>query len=149
VKAFLFKIVFIHVIVFTVCLSVKGQDMPLTVIANSKGAPSELTQGQLRAVLKGEKLRWNDGSKVTIALMKTSTPIGMNTCKKLYNMTSNELNKLFLALVFQGKGEAPTFFNSVSELQTFISQTPGSIGIIESNTTNNERVINVDGKKSI
>jgi hypothetical protein len=149
VKAFLFKIVFIHVIVFTVCLSVKAQDMPLTVIANSKGAPSELTLIQLKAILKGEKLRWNDGSKVTIALMKTSTPIGLNTCKKLYNMTSNDLNKLFLALVFQGKGEAPTFFNSISDLQTFVNQTPGTIGIIESNTANNERVIYIDGKKSI
>jgi hypothetical protein len=149
VKAFLFKIVFIQVIVFTAFLSVKAQDVPLTVIANSKGSPTELTLIQLKAILKGEKLRWNDGSKVTIALMKTNTPIGMNTCKRLYNMTPNELNKLFLALVFQGKGEAPTFFNSINDLQTFVNQTPGTIGVIESNTANNERVIYIDGKKSI
>lgn len=148
-KAFLFKIVFIQVIVFTAFLSVKAQDVPLTVIANSKGSPTELTLIQLKAILKGEKLRWNDGSKVTIALMKTNTPIGMNTCKRLYNMTPNELNKLFLALVFQGKGEAPTFFNSINDLQTFVNQTPGTIGVIESNTANNERVIYIDGKKSI
>jgi hypothetical protein len=149
VKARLIKTFLIFAIVFTACLSVKAQDVPLTVIANTKGAPPELTMSQLRSILKGEQLRWKDGSKVTIALMKTNTPTGMNTCKKLYNMTPNELNKLFLALVFQGRGEAPSFFNSVNDLETFIKETPGTIGIIESNEANSERVISINGKKVI
>ncbi|HEY4324415.1 MAG TPA: hypothetical protein VGN20_10530 [Mucilaginibacter sp.] len=149
VKARFFKTFLIFTVVFTGWLSVNAQDVPLTVIANTKGAPPELTMTQLRSILKGEQLRWKDGSKVTIALMKTNTPTGLNTCKKLYNMTPNELNKLFLALVFQGRGEAPSFFNSVTDLEAFINQTPGTIGIIESNETNSERVISINGKKAI
>lgn len=148
-KSFNFSLLLIVVLFLLASHSVNAQDVPLTVIANSKGAPAELSQAQLKSILKGEKLRWKDGSKVIIALMKTNTTVGMNTCRKLYNMTSNELNKLFLALVFQGKGEAPSFFNTMSELQTFVSQTPGTIGIIEPNAANNERVIFIDGKKSI
>jgi len=130
------------------CLFAKAQDA-LTVIGNGKGVPAGLTLPQLKSVLKGELMRWKDGTKMTIVLMKTNTPVGMSTCKKLYNMSPNDLNKLFLALVFQGKGEAPVFFNSVSELETFINQTPGAIGVIESAAANKEKVVLINGKESI
>jgi hypothetical protein len=55
---------------------------------------------QLKSVMRGEKLRWPDGSKVIIALLKSTTPIGVNTSRKIYNMSPNELNKYWLALVF-------------------------------------------------
>ncbi len=148
-KTFIIKITFTVVFIFTICLSVKAQDAPLTVIGNAKGSPADLNFTQLKSILKGEKLRWNDGTKVSIALMKTNTPIGISTCKKIYNMSGNDLNKLFLALVFQGKGEAPTFFNSVNELETYINQTPGAIGVIEATAANTEKVVRIDGKKSI
>jgi hypothetical protein len=149
VRSFILKIFIISSILLTACFCVKAQDASLKIIGNTKGVPAELTLPQLKSVLKGEQLRWKDGTKVTIALMKTNTPIGMNTCKRLYNMTPNELNKLFLALVFQGKGEAPTFFNSISELQAFINETPGAIGVIESTAANKEKVVYVNGKESI
>lgn len=146
---FIIKIFIINLLILTACLAARAQDAQLSVIANAKGTPADLKLTQLRSVLKGEKLRWADGTKVVIALMKTNTPISVSTCKKVYNMTPNDLNKLFLALVFQGKGEAPTFFNSVTELQTFIDQTPGAIGVIEAAATGNGKVIRIDGKRSI
>jgi hypothetical protein len=100
---------------------------------------------QLSSVMKGEKLRWPDGTKVSIALMKSNTPIGVNTSKKVYNMSSNELNKYWLALVFQGKADAPTFFNSEAELEEFISQTKGAIGIVNQPAASN-KTIAIDGK---
>ena len=81
--------------------------------------------------------------------MKTSTPIGTYTCNKLYNMTGNELNKYFLALVFQGKVKAPTFFNSANELEAFVAQTPGAIGVLQQVNDKLLKIILVDGKKQI
>ena len=130
-------------------LSVHAQDEQLVIIGNAASVPSEIDMNQLKSVLKGEKLRWNDGSKVSIALMKTSTPIGTYTCNKLYNMTGNELNKYFLALVFQGKVKAPTFFNSANELEAFVAQTPGAIGVLQQVNDKLLKIILVDGKKQI
>jgi hypothetical protein len=56
---------------------------------------------------------------------------------------------MFLALVFQGKGEAPIFFETQRELQAFVKQTPGAIGIVESTAIFRDKVLNIDGKKSI
>lgn len=125
-----------------------AQDV-LVVIGHTKGAPSELKMGQLQSILKGEKQRWPDGTKVVIALMKTNTPIGSVTSKKVFNMTGDQLNKYWLALVFQGKADAPTFFNSTNDLETFVAQTPGAIGITGQMPATLARAILVDGKKSI
>jgi len=107
------------------------QETKLTIVGNSKSVPTNMDIDQLKSVLKGEKLRWDDGSKVVIALMKTDTPIGKNTSKELFNMTGNQLNKHFLALVFQGKVKAPTFFDSEDELEAYVAHTPGAIGVIQ------------------
>ena len=114
-----------------------------------ESVPSEMNLSQLKSVLRGEKLRWNDGAKVVIALMKTNTPVGTNTCQKLYKMSGNELNKYFLALVFQGKVKAPTFFNSESELENFVAHTPGAIGVLQKTDSNTLKTILVDGMKNI
>jgi hypothetical protein len=127
-------------------LSASSQDLNLVVIANGKGVPAEMKLAQLKSTMRGEKLRWPDGTKVVIALLKSTTPIGVDTSKKIYNMSANELNKYWLALVFQGKADAPNFFNSESELEEFVSQTSGAIGVITHPTANNKIVL-IDGKR--
>jgi hypothetical protein len=129
-------------------LPAHSQDMNLVVIANGKGAPPEMKLAQLKSTMRGEKLRWPDGSKVVIALLKSTTPIGTNTSKKIYNMSANELNKYWLALVFQGKADAPNFFNSEAELEEFVSQTNGAIGVVNHPSATN-KIIVIDGQKSL
>ena len=141
------RIIFKVLIICLFChFPAKSQELNLVVIANGKGIPSEMKMDQLKSIMKGEKLRWPDGSKVIIALMKSSTPIGVNTSKKIYNMSANELNKYWLALVFQGKADAPNFFNSESELEEFILQTNGAIGVVNQRPTTS-KAITIDGKK--
>ena len=88
------------VIISAFSKSAFAQDTSLIVIRNSKGVPAEMKMVQLKSVLKGEKQRWGDGTKVVIALMKPNTPVGGNTCKKVYNMSANEVSKYWLGLVF-------------------------------------------------
>ncbi len=107
------------------------QETELTIVGNVQSVPTDLDLEQLKSVLKGERLRWDDGSKVFIALMKTDTPIGLTTSKRLFNMTGNQVNKHFLALVFQGKVKAPTFFDSADELEAYVAHTPGAIGVLQ------------------
>lgn len=127
-------------------LTSQSQDINLSVIANGSGIPAEMNFNQLKSAMKGEKQRWPDGSKVIIALMKSTTQIGVSTSKKVYNMSADALNKYWLALVFQGKADAPNFFNSESELEEFIAQTKGAIGIVNQVRPNSKQII-VDGKK--
>jgi len=125
----------------------RAQDVHLTAIGNVKGAPSEMRSSDLVSVLKGEKQRWSDGTKVTIYIMKTTTPIGQSTCKKIYNWSADKVKRYWLELSFSGKADAPTFCNTVEELESYVSQNPGAIGIIDRNSTSNGvKTILIDGK---
>jgi hypothetical protein len=123
------------------------QETPLTVISHTKGAPSTMKISELRSVLKGERQRWSDGTKVTIFLMKTSTPLGKATCEKVYNMSGDKVKRFWLELSFGGKADAPTFCNSVEELESQVSQNPGAIGIVDkSSGSPGTKTITIDGK---
>ncbi len=148
-KRFIFHITLVLCLWVAVPWSLQAQDSPLVVVGNKESVPSTLNAGQLKSILRGEKLRWNDGKQVVIALMKTNTPIGNETSKRIYNMTGNELNKYFLALVFQGKVKAPVFFNSASDLEAFVAQTPGAIGVLEKADEKSLQIIVVDGKTQL
>lgn len=141
------ELTFVMILLF--CgLSVFSQNSSLMVISNQEGAPSSLTFSQLKSIFMGEQQRWRGGTKITIALMKTNTPAGKNTSLKVYGMNGNELNKFWLALVFQGKAGSPNFFNSASELEDFVAQNPGAIGILDQTAANDEiKTISIEGKK--
>ena len=126
-----------------------GKAQTLTAISNVSGAPENMKQSELKAVMRGETQRWKNGKRVLIALMKTSTPVGKSTSTKIYDMSGEELNKYWLSLVFQGKAQAPVFFTSVADLQNFVAQNPGAIGIIDKPIANAEiRSVTIDGKSS-
>ena len=141
---------FVSTIILSILFHFKAssQNVDLAVVANGKGIPAEMSLAQLKSTMRGEKLRWPDGSKVSIALLKSTTSIGSATSKRVYNMTPNELNKYWLALVFQGKADAPNFFNTESELEDFVAQTNGAIGIV-THPAPDSRILLIDGKKTL
>lgn len=120
----------------------------LAVVVNSKGAPTEIPMSKLKVILKGEQQRWKDGSKITLAFMKTSTGIGEDMAKRVFGMTAKELNKYFLAQVFQGKMSSPQFFDSEDDLLKYIKNNEGAIGVTSFKNASGTTMI-VDGKKSI
>ncbi|MGH2647928.1 MAG: hypothetical protein ACRDE8_10190 [Ginsengibacter sp.] len=138
-------------VVCMLCLSLtsKSQQSALVAVGNVSGVPSDMQLSELRAVFMGEKQRWKNGDRILIALMKTNTPLGKITSAKIYDMNGDELNKFWLALVFQGKAQAPKFFNSENELADFVAQNPGAIGILDKPIPGSDiKFINIDGQKT-
>ena len=130
-------------------LTINAQDASLTAISNPKGAPATMKMSDLKSIMKGEKLRWSDGTKVSIVLMKTNTSAGEITCQKIYNMTADKVKRFWLGLSFSGKADAPIFCNSIAELEAIVAQTPGAIGVIDKVSTGTGiKIIMVDGKNS-
>ena len=121
----------------------QAQNEELIVIANSQGAPAEMKKSYVKKVLRGQRPRWKDGSKVKLCLMKTRTPMGTKTAKEYYNMTGRQLNKYWLALVFQGKSSPPHFFNTQEELKSYVLNNSGAIGVIAKKNKASAREINI------
>ena len=136
-------------IILSINLIVKAQETTLVAVGNPNGVPSDMKLTELKSILLGEKQRWKNGSRIIIALMKTNTIIGKNTSSRMYDMTGDQLNKFWLALVFQGKAQAPNFFSSTNDLENFVAQTQGAIGIVDKPVIDGElRGVLVNGQKT-
>jgi hypothetical protein len=131
------------------CLSAKAQDITLVVIGNQTGVPAEIKMSELKAVFRGERQRWGDGTKVVIAMIKTTTPLGNIISEKIYSMNGDEVRGFWARISFAGKFDPPNVFNTEGEVETFISQNPGSIAILNKViTTSDIKTVLVAGKKT-
>jgi hypothetical protein len=140
-------------IIFTLLLftsiSARSQDNSLTVIANNNGAPSGLSYEELQNVFMGKQAKWGNGGKVLIAMMKLTTDAGKSTCSKLYKMTPDQVTKHWLTVSMKGTMDAPVFFNTTAELQSFVSANAGAIGIMSvAVSAPNTKTVLVDGKRT-
>lgn len=121
----------------------------LSVVAHPEHAPAELTGKVMKAIFMGEKQRWDDGTKIVVALMKPSTAIGKRIADVVYKMSPDELNRYWVGLVFQGKGSAPKYFDDETALIEYLGKTPGAVGLVNSGTAvGSAKRIPVDGKNA-
>jgi len=135
-------------LLLSVSLLAKAQEGTLTVIANVKGVPSELKMTELKSVFMAERQRWSDGTKVIIAMIKSTTPLGKIISKRIYSMSGDEVRGFWAGISFAGKFESPVTFNTVSELETFVAQNPGTIAILDKAPESPEvKTVMIDGKK--
>ena len=146
-KRLIFSTVYCWAAISFTCPVTKAQNAELLVIGNIETVPSEMKKNQLTSVLKGEQQRWKNGTKVVLALMDPDTPIGRNTCTRVYNMSGDELQRYFLLLVFQGKARAPNFFDSTIDLEAFVAKTPGAIGVLDQATDSSVKIVLIDGNE--
>jgi hypothetical protein len=129
-------------------LTTKAQDIPLTVIGNVTGVPAELKSTELISVLKGERQRWSNGTKVSIYLMKTTTPAGQSTCKKVYKMSGERVLRYWGLQTIAFK-DAPLFCSDVEELERYVSQNPGAIGVMDKASDHaGVKILLIDGKNT-
>lgn len=130
------------------CLFSMAQDTTLVVIG-SQGVPSDISLKELKAVFRGERQRWPDGTKVVIAMIKSTTPLGKEISEKVYSMSGDEVRGFWARISFAGRFDPPNVFNTSDEVVVFVSQNPGSIAILSKPTvTADIKTVLVGGKKS-
>ena len=132
-----------------ISLSSVAQDNNLVVIGNQTGVPAEIKMDELKAVFRGERQRWGDGTKVVIAMIKTTTPLGNIVSEKIYSMNGDEVRGFWAGISFAGKFDPPNVFNTQNEVEVFVSQNPGAIAILGKVTNEPDvKTILVSGKKT-
>jgi ABC-type phosphate transport system substrate-binding protein len=120
----------------------------LSVIGNNNSVPAGMSIAELKSVFKGDTKNWSNGTKIILALMKSNTAPGGLTCSKVYGTSCPEVTKYWLGKAM-GTNSAPSFYNSVGELQAFVARTPGAIGIIDlPSPVAGAHVITIDGRNS-
>lgn len=110
------------------------------VLANGIGK-SELSVDELKNVFKPKFNKWPNGVAVVIVLPGQASALKEGVASDIYNSTFSGVQKYWLSLVFQGRFDAPYFFDSDEEVIRFVSKTKGAIGFVSADAQAPESLI--------
>lgn len=103
------------------------------VVGNQTGLAT-VTRAELISIFKPKNNRWENNKPVVIVLPGAASVIRDDVAQQIYSNSFVAVQKYWLSLVFQGRFNAPYFFNSDDETLNFIRKTPGSIGFVSVST---------------
>lgn len=104
------------------------------VIINSEVGVDAISAGDFESVLLGNKKKWDDGSKVYIAVLKegdiTETFLKTHTKK-----TPSQFKTYWKKLVFTGKGIEPKSLGSEEDMVAYVAKTKGAVGYVSADAS--------------
>ena len=130
---------------FALLLVSKISNAQLSVVANESVAESDASLADVKSIFKAKKTRWKDGSKITLVMLKPESSGGSQMCSKVFGQSPADVNKFYMALVFQGQITAPKFCGSEEELKSYVKNTKGAVGILPAKDAGGIKKIKVDG----
>jgi ABC-type phosphate transport system substrate-binding protein len=101
------------------------------VVGNDTGITS-LTNSELISIFKPKNNRWENNRPVIIVLPGAGSVISDAVARQVYGKSFVAVQKYWLSLVFQGRYNAPYFFNTDEEVLNFVKKNPGAIGFVSS-----------------
>jgi ABC-type phosphate transport system substrate-binding protein len=111
-------------------LSLAGE---VVIIANESVLTSTLASDDIKQIFLGKRSTWDNGAKIVIVVQDRTD--ASDLFFKTYIMkNAYQYDIYWKKQVFTGKGKAPKSFSSDQELVQFVSQTPGAIGYVSSDT---------------
>lgn len=89
------------------------------------------TSDQIKAIMVGERAQWPNKEFVTVVLPSSNSDSFEKTAQWALEADGFEFQKHWLSLVFQGRFKnAPVFVKDEKEVIEYVSEHPGSIGIL-------------------
>jgi len=125
------------VCIFSAPLIVTAQETDISsqyqIIANSTGL-TEMTLMELKQSFRGKYYSWDSKIDVIIVLPSSKHKNAENISKDIYGKSFYGVKKFWLSLVFQGRFNAPQFFDSDKEIAEFVAKNQGAIGLVSKKT---------------
>jgi ABC-type phosphate transport system substrate-binding protein len=83
-------------------------------------------------IFKGRTQYWPSKQKILLVLPSTKSELAPIVAAAVFDGTAGEMQKYWLSLVFQGRGNPPVFLRTSEDIYRFIASNPGAIGFIKS-----------------
>lgn len=113
----------------------KAQEIKLgeLLLIGNQTSYGSINQKLLNEIFKGRVQYWPNKEKVILVLPSTKSDLAPLVAKEIFNSSAEEMQKYWLSLVFQGRGNPPVFLQTSEDIHKYISQNTGSIGMIKNN----------------
>lgn len=114
-----------------------GSAGEVIVICNDSVTASSLSKDDIQEIFLGRKTRWDDGQKITLAILKEG-PTNDLFLNEYVEKTPSQFLNYWKKQAFTGRGRVPDTFSTPEELADFVKKTPGAIGYIPPNAYQNQ-----------
>ena len=102
----------------------------LQLIGNKTGL-SSVSKKQIREIFRGGQSIWKTGEQVLLVMPSAKSDFALQFSETVLQMSYPALQKFWLALVFQGRANAPVFLNSSQEILEFVKRNPGALAFVK------------------
>jgi ABC-type phosphate transport system substrate-binding protein len=101
----------------------------LKLIGNSIGV-SELSVKKIQDIFRGKQSMWPSDEQVVVVIPSNKCEFSELFAKQVFNSSHSAVQKYWLALVFQGRANAPIFLQNSKEMLEYIRKNPGTIALV-------------------
>ena len=125
------KLIFVCVVLFQTATF--GQQLSLDglmLIGNKTGLTS-INRKQMNGIFRGTQSIWKSNEQVVVVMPSSKAEFAEQFAASVLQMSHSALQKYWLALVFQGRANAPVFLNSSSEIIEYVKKNPGAIAVVK------------------
>lgn len=98
-------------------------------IVNPQGCDASLSADDLKAVLLGNKIKWNGGGVIKLAVL-TSGAAHDKVMQDYAQRSSAQFDNYWKKLVFTGKGVMPQQAADEAAIVDYVARTPGALGYV-------------------
>jgi ABC-type phosphate transport system substrate-binding protein len=105
----------------------RAQDVAL--IVNPQGADASITADDVKAVLLGNKTKWDGGGLIKLAVL-TAGPAHESVMQTYAQRSADQFDKFWKKQVFSGKGVMPMQAADDAAMIDYIAKTPGAFGYV-------------------
>ena len=135
-------------VILSFFISTPASSQQIKIVGHLDGPPAQLDSKELRSIFKAQKQWWDNDTKISIVLLKSSVPISGTIADKVFAMTKNEVKTYWIQIVFRGKAATPKHLDSEGAVVDYVASTPGAIGVVSADTDiGSLKIIPVDGKE--
>jgi len=101
------------------------------IIVNKKLPVDTLTMDEIKDIFQRKKTVWDDGEKITIALIEGGR-VHQSFVRYYIHKTPAQYHRYWKKLIFSGRGAPPITFRSENSLMAHVALTQGAIGYVSS-----------------
>lgn len=111
-------------------------------VVNSALTQTSVSRNGLSAIFRMRLRQWQDGSPITVFVLRDNNPLHKRFCKQVLNVFPHQMRRSWNKLVFSGTGQAPVTVASKEEMVDKIASTPGAIGYLsDEDITENIKIL--------
>ncbi|OQX09777.1 MAG: hypothetical protein BWK80_46495 [Desulfobacteraceae bacterium IS3] len=112
------------------------------IIANKDVPVDSLSKNEIRGIFLGEKIKWDNDSKITFVILKTE--VHDLFLKEYLGNTAAQYQNYWKKMVFTGKSKSPKSFKDAESLMDYVAETGGAVAYLPASAYNDKvKIISV------